>query len=1161
MPSVITGDLFWRKQPLWLLTTAVFLLFSLLVLNQPSFMVPFTGTASMSGTMPLTTEQAVATAVNHIEPLPDGLRLNHPRHLADFRAEGLTFSPLAGGPVWRWQLTHVGAEGAALTAVSPVAPQAAANNTIVYDRGGVVEQYVARARSVEQQFVLPEKLPLAGANLIIRGTVDSSGQFETTEAGWAWRNISGVVSLGQVTVLDANGVAIPAEMRVTAVSTEIVVNGRLLANATYPVLIDPEIGSNDFQISKMGADYEFDAEFPAIAYNSLNNEFFVVWEGDTETDVLANGEAEIFGRRLDAITGAPIGNAMRISNVGPDGSSSYDAQSADVVYNSINNEYFVVWSGDNNNGEAEISGQRMSATGQQIGGDILLSDMGPDGDVNFDAELPAVAFNNKSNEYLVVWVGDDVVDNEKDIYGQRVAATGAEIGSDIRLSDMGPDGDIEYGASEPDVAFNTTTNEYLVVWRGDDNTLPLVSGENEIFAQRVSGTTGAEVGPNDYPISDMGTEGSSSYDAFLPSITYNSVNNEFFVVWVADDKAGTQVNDEVEVFGQRLNGATGQQVGPNDMRLSSMGPDGNVDFEAYEPAVAYNQNDNQYLVVWYGNTQAAGLNNAELEVYGQRVNAATGAEIGGDFRLSDMGNDGSLAYAALSPAVAYGDGHYYTVWYGDEDAPGFLDDELEIFGQLVDAQTGEQVGVNDRRLTRMGPTGYPDAAAFTPDVAFNSKNNEFFVVWAGSDNSGDLRIGEDEIFGQRINAASGALIGGPLRLSDMGPNGAKSFDAESPAVAYNPVNNQYLVVWAGDDDNNFLVDEEFEIFGQRVNAQNGLELGSDIRLSDMGPDSSPEYDALLPDVAFNSVNNEYLVVWVGDDDTAPFVNNEFEVYGQRVSATGTQVGTNDFLLSDMGVNGSPDFAADEPAVAYNNNANEYLVIWSGDDNVPPLVDGENEIFGQRVSGATGQEVGANDMRLSDAGPDGSGSYDAESPDVAYNSNSNEYLVVWSSEDDQGNMVKGEVEIFGQRLNASNGFAVGANDFRISHMAQDGNVLYGALVPQVSYSPKVNEYLVVWQGDNNAAGLVDDEFEVFGQRLDAAGGPVEAMVQLSDMGGNGDVAHVALDPAITFASTTGEFLVVWSGDDDTGEEALNGFEIFGQRFGATRSVFLPLIMKK
>ena len=53
----------------------------------------------------------------------------------------------------------------------------------------------------------------------------------------------------------------------------------------------------------------------------------------------------------------------------------------------------------------------------------------------------------------------------------------------------------------------------------------------------------------------------------------------------------------------------------------------------------------------------------------------------------------------------------------------------------------------------------------------HSANNEFLVVWQGDDNSGSLVEGEEEIFGQRLNAATGAAVGNnDFRISDMGPN-------------------------------------------------------------------------------------------------------------------------------------------------------------------------------------------------------------------------------------------------------------------------------------------------------------------------------------------------------------------------------------------------------
>src|SRR3989304_4536829 len=155
-------------------------------------------------------------------------------------------------------------------------------------------------------------------------------------------------------------------------------------------------------------------------------------------------------------------------------------------------------------------------------------------------------------------------------------------------------------------------------------------------------------------------------------------------------------------------------------------------------------------------------------------------------------------------------------------------------------------------------------------------------------------------------------------------------------------------------------------------------------MSDLGPDGNTSFVAFVPAVAYNRVSNEYLVVWHGEDDTAPLVDEEVEIFGQRIDgATGVQLGGNDFRISDMGPDGNTSFVAFDPAVAYNSTNNEYLVVWDGDDNTAPLVDGEFEIFGQRIAAATGAELGGNDFRISDMGPDGSTSFAAFNPAVAY----------------------------------------------------------------------------------------------------------------------------------------------------------------------------------
>jgi hypothetical protein len=474
-------------------------------------------------------------------------------------------------------------------------------------------------------------------------------------------------------------------------------------------------------------------------------------------------------------------------------------------------------------------------------------------------------------------------------------------------------------------------------------------------------------------------------------------------------------NPRMEQLETRL---TPADVGVNDFRISDMGIDGNTSYNATDAAVAYNSTNHEYLVVWSADDVGAMADN-EFEIFGQRFDAATGTPINAEFRISTMGPNGDDAYDARNPAVAYNsvNNEYLVVWEGDDNNGGMIDEEFEIFGQRLNAATGVQVGTNDFRISGMGPNGDASYDAVDPAVVYNSTDNEYLVVWRGDDNTGALVDGEFEIYGQRLNAATGAAVGiNDFRISDVGADGDTAFGAFAPAVAHNSTDNQYLVVWYGDDDVGTQVDGEFEIHGQRLDAAGAEVGGNDFRISTMGPNSDTSYDAFTPAVAYNSVDNQYLVVWSGEEDVGGLVEGEFEIFGQRINAaTGAQVGTNDFRISDMGADGDTSFGTLDPAVAYNSATNEYLVVWAGDDNTGGLVANEFEIFGQRINAATGGQVGANDFRLSDMGPDGDTNFNASTPALAYNAGNNEYLVVWSGDDNTGSLVDNEFEIFGQRF--------------------------------------------------------------------------------------------------------------------------------------------------
>ncbi|MDW8405927.1 MAG: hyalin, partial [Chloroflexus sp.] len=108
---------------------------------------------------------------------------------------------------------------------------------------------------------------------------------------------------------------------------------------------------------------------------------------------------------------------------------------------------------------------------------------------------------------------------------------------------------------------------------------------------------------------------------------------------------------------------------------------------------------------------------------------------------------------------------------------------------------------------------------------------------------------------------------------------------------------------------------------------------SDERISSV----APTLDAFEPDVAYNPVTNQYLVVYARP--RAGGGANEFEIYGQFVDAAtgalvapaapGAEVSGTAFRISRNGNDRSNDpFDAYSPAVSYSARDNAFLVAWT-----------------------------------------------------------------------------------------------------------------------------------------------------------------------------------------------------------------------------------------
>jgi hypothetical protein len=384
----------------------------------------------------------------------------------------------------------------------------------------------------------------------------------------------------------------------------------------------------------------------------------------------------------------------------------------DVAYNTVSGQYLVVYVAATTPTEDDVYGQLLDASGNKVGAEFRISAVSQEHE-NFNP--PAVGFDSETGRYLVAW------DRDETVFVRVLAPNGAPLSGELPIS--AAQSDIETEA----IAYSPVTHEYLVVWKA--------FSEGRVYTQRLS-QDGAQVGGDDVIVA--GSAGLSVDDAI--DVAYNATSLEYFVVF----NAATPSSGE-EVFGQRLNLA-GAEVGADDFQISEMGPEGNGAFHASPPSVAWNSVLNQYLVAWHGNEGAPPLASNEKEVYGQLL-APDGTAIGpDDFRISDLGPDGSSEYNAFRPRIAFDhlSNQYLVAWHGDE--VGLAEDEFEIWGQYL-AASGAEIGTNDFRISE-GPDGNDSLGTNRPAIAFNpTAACNYLVTYFSGDPNDNFEAGS-AVFGR-----------------------------------------------------------------------------------------------------------------------------------------------------------------------------------------------------------------------------------------------------------------------------------------------------------------------------------------------------------------------------------------------------------------------------
>jgi hypothetical protein len=186
---------------------------------------------------------------------------------------------------------------------------------------------------------------------------------------------------------------------------------------------------------------------------------------------------------------------------------------------------------------------------------------------------------------------------------------------------------------------------------------------------------------------------------------------------------------------------------------------------------------------------------------------------------------------------------------------------------------------------------------------------------------------------------------------------------EHPAIAYSTQRQEYLVVWYNDRPGND------DIRGQRV-SKNGTLVGGPFFIS-AGAGAERRY----PTVAYNSKNDQYLIVWEHNDGLWNSIR------ARRVSGAGVVLDTTDIVITS----GSNIITPGRPAVEYASTSDKYLVVWTETFHPLPI---QRDILGRVVS-SSGAPEGSQFVISKDPG-----NIPRESPVLAYNRKRNEYLVVW-----------------------------------------------------------------------------------------------------------------------------------------------------------------------
>lgn len=383
--------------------------------------------------------------------------------------------------------------------------------------------------------------------------------------------------------------------------------------------------------------------------------------------------------------------------------------------------------------------------------------------------------------------------------------------------------------------------------------------------------------------------------ATRPAVTFNSQDDEFAFVW-----SEGSLGHPVDIGAQRVTSFGGLA---GDYQLVSM-----VNAYQVEPSVAYNSVNNEYLAAWRSQNGWPLFNST----VGQRFTGDL-TKIDTPFQITGtgVGFEGAATYSPVANE------YFITSRSYTPDPAGIIGARVSG-GTVLDDRVELDLTVG---ITELNP-------APNGDVTYNSLDDQYLATYSVQ----AVPTWSSYILRGRIANADGSMAGEPFAIN-FPPNYRAFYQA--CVAAFDPNAGRYLVVY-GDA-------YPRPLHGQFV-ARDGTLIGYPFEIS-----AAMTSTEVAPKMAFDPVNNVYLVVW----SESP-VNSPTSVFAQLLAADGTPLGGPLTVTTT---------AEHRPAVSADTNNGGFLVIWPDVRNDPDM-----DIYGQFIgvdAGCNGDLDGDSDIDFDD----------------------------------------------------------------------------------------------------------------------------------------------------------------------------------------------------